>query len=111
MFATEAQSIERIPPLLGHTWNTAVADPEGVPWVPWNPSFEGLLSKMLSANVLCTLYAHTGATHLSFTVATTHVYQEFDVRVAYVHVYIETISEANERIKAKVLFMHCSLCS
>ena len=25
----------------------AVADPEGVPWVPWNPSFEGLSSKIL----------------------------------------------------------------
>ena len=30
----------------------AVADPEGVPWVLWNPSFEGLPSKILCANVL-----------------------------------------------------------
>ena len=29
-----------------------VADPEGVQWVPWNPSFEGLPSKILCANVL-----------------------------------------------------------
>ena len=29
-----------------------VADPEGVHWVPWNPSFEGLPSKILCANVL-----------------------------------------------------------
>ena len=86
----------------------AVTDPEGV---PSNPSFEGLLSKILSANVLCILYVQTGAAHLSFTVAITHVYQEFDACEAYVHIYIETISEANERMKAKVLFMHCSLCS
>ena len=66
------------------------------------PLFEGLLSKILSANVLCTLYVQTGAAHLSFTVAITHMYQEFDTREAYVHVYIETISEANERMKAKV---------
>ena len=58
------------------TQQIPVADPEGVlwvPWVPWNPSFEGLLLKILCANVLCTLYAHTGATHFSFTVAITHV--------------------------------------
>ena len=66
------------------------------------PLFEGLLSKILSANVLCTLYVQTGAAHLSFTVAIKHMYQEFDAREAYVHVYIETISEANERMKAKV---------
>ena len=33
----------------------AVADPEGV---PWNPSFEGLPSKILCANVLPTLRSH-----------------------------------------------------
>ena len=38
-------------------------------------------------------HAHTGATHFSFTVALKHVcqfnnflYQEFDARMAYVHV-------------------------
>jgi len=35
-----------------------VADPEGVPWVLWNPSFEGLPSKILCANVLRTLPSH-----------------------------------------------------
>ena len=47
---------------------TSVADPEGVPWVLWNPSFQGLSSKIpvLCANVLRTVhdYAHTGATHI-----------------------------------------------
>ena len=35
-----------------------MADPEGVPLVPWNPSFEGLLSKILCANVLRKLRSH-----------------------------------------------------
>ena len=35
-----------------------VADLEGFSWVPWNPSFEGLPSKILCANVLCTLRPH-----------------------------------------------------
>ena len=35
-----------------------VADLQEVPWVPWNPSFEGLPFKILYA----TLYAHTWAT-------------------------------------------------
>ena len=35
---------------------TTVADPEGVPWVPQNPSFEGLPSKILCTNVL--LHSH-----------------------------------------------------
>ena len=62
----------------------------GVPWVPWNPSFEGLPSKNTTYYVD---HAHTGATHFSFTVAITHVcqlnnflYQEFDAHMAYVHV-------------------------
>ena len=42
-----------------HRVGNPVADPEGVHWVPWNPSFEGLPSKILCANVLtlelCTL--------------------------------------------------------
>ena len=65
----------------------------GVPWVPWNPSFEGLPSKILCANIYVN-YAHTRATHFSFTVAITHVcplnnflYQEFDARMTYVHIY------------------------
>ena len=36
----------------------SVADLEGVPWVPWNPLFEGLSSKILYASVLCTLRPH-----------------------------------------------------
>ena len=43
----------------------AVADPEGVLWVLWNPSFEGLPSKMLCTNVY-EHYTHIGATHFSF---------------------------------------------
>ena len=39
-------------------WSCPVADPEGVPWVLWNPSFEGLPSKILCANVLRTLRSH-----------------------------------------------------
>ena len=56
---------------------TAVADPEGVPRVPWNPSFEGLPSKMLCANVRIRR-AH--GLHVALTV--------------------ETMSEESERIKA-----------
>ena len=49
----------------------------GGPWVPWNPPFEGLPSKILCANVLSTLRSH---------------YQK--------HVAtIETMSKASERIK------------
>ena len=44
----------------------SVADPEGVPWVPWNPSFEGLPSKILCENVLPIHYTHTGAMYFSF---------------------------------------------
>ena len=35
-----------------------VADPEGVPWVPWNPSLDGLPSKILCAKVVRTLRTH-----------------------------------------------------
>ena len=35
-----------------------VADPERVHWVPWNPSFEELPSKILCANILCTRRSH-----------------------------------------------------
>ena len=44
-----------LPTLLGMP---AVADPERVPYVPWNPSFEGLPSKILCANVACILRSH-----------------------------------------------------
>ena len=63
-----------------------VADPGGV--TEPGPLLKGcMLSKILCPKVLCTLYAHTGATHFSFTVAiTAHVcqlnnfpYQEFNV--------------------------------
>ena len=47
-----------LPTLLGMLVKTAVADPEGVPYVPWNPSFEGLPSKILCANVACILRSH-----------------------------------------------------
>ena len=40
------------------TVEDSVADPEGVQWVPWNPAFEGLPSKILCANVLLTLRSH-----------------------------------------------------
>ena len=73
------------------------------------PSFEVLPSKPLCANVLLTLRLHWS---YAPTIAITHacqlnnfVYQEFDARVAYV------ISKVSKRIKVKVLFMHCSLCS
>ena len=92
---------------------SAVADPEEVQWVPWNPSLEGYLRKRTTY----TTYTHTRATHFSFTVAITHdlpcvnSYQEFDARcptrTLYYQKYmatIETMSEARERIKAKVLF-------
>ena len=54
------------------TW--AVTDPEGVPWVPWNPSCEGLPWKYY-AQMYYIHYPHTRATHFSFTVAITHVSQ------------------------------------
>ena len=44
---------------------SSVADPEGVPWVPWKPSFEGLPPKFY-AQTFYLLYAHTGAMHFSF---------------------------------------------
>ena len=84
-----------------------MADPEGVPWVPWNLCFEGLPLKILYANALPTLRLH-------WSYALPHVcqlqHQEFDARMGYVHVNtryyqkhvqtIETMSEASERIKA-----------
>ena len=52
---------------------TSVANPEGVPWVLWNPSFEGLPSKIpvLCVNVLRTLRSHWS--YALRTVAITHV--------------------------------------
>ena len=43
---------------------TTVAGPEGVLWVPWNPSLEGLPSKYY-AQMFYLHYVHTGATHFS----------------------------------------------
>ena len=91
--------------------HTSVADPEGVQWVPWNPSFEVLPSKILCANVLT-----LEATYFSFKVAITHdlnsIISCIDARMTYVHVYttrsIETMSEARERIKVKVFFYSCN---
>ena len=102
----------------------SVADPEGVQQVPWNPSFEGLPSKILCANVPLTLRSHEGyalqlhSCNNSPCVNYNFLYQEFDAHDLRVRIYyqkhmttIETMSEARERMKAKVLFMHCSLCS
>ena len=86
--------------------HSPVADPEGVPWVPWNPSFEEAAFENTMHTTL-TQERHTSGS----TVAITHVcqllYQEFDARMAYVHVYyqkhvatIETMNEASKRIKA-----------
>ena len=54
------------------------------------PSFEGLPSKILCANILRTLPSHCTS---ASTVAITHVcqplYQEFDARMANVHVLPE----------------------
>ena len=49
-----------------------MADPEGS---YETPLFEGLHSKILYAQTYSEHYAHTGATHVSFTVAITHVCQ------------------------------------
>ena len=76
----------------------------------WRAAFENIMRKR----------THTGATHFSFKVAITHdlnsIISCIDARMTYVHVYttrsIETMSEARERIKAKVfLFMQCTLSS
>ena len=59
-------------------------------------------------------YAHTGATHFSFTVAITHVCQLIPVsRIPRAQsLRARIMSEASsERIKANLLFMYCSLCS
>ena len=42
-----------------------MADLEGVPWVPWNSSFEGLPLKILCANVC----SHTGTPLSKFSSA------------------------------------------
>ena len=57
--------------------------------------------------------AHTGSTHFSFTVAITHVCHLIPVsRIRCMHgLRARIMSEASKRIKAKVLFMHCFLCS
>ena len=68
-------------------------------------------------------YTHTRAMHFSFTVAVTPLVSTHVSRIRRAHdlrarincqkhmTTIETMSEARERTKAKVLFMHCSICS
>ena len=58
-------------------------------------------------------YAHTGATHFSFTVAITHVCHLIPVsRIRCAHgLRAGIMSEASKQNKANVLFMHCFLCS
>ena len=83
----------------------SVADPEGVPWVPWNPSFEGLPSKKIYAK---TFYLYTTLTlelcTSTSTVATMHVcqllHQEFDMRMAYVQVYQEHMATIETKREA-----------
>ena len=91
-----------------------MADPEEVQWVPWNPSFEGLPSKILCANVL-TLELRTSASkYIAITHDLNSIISCIDARMTYVHVYttrsIETMSEARERIKAK-FFYSCNALS
>ena len=45
-------------PVLNRIIANSSGGSRGVPWVPWNPSFEGLPSKLLCANILCTLLSH-----------------------------------------------------
>ena len=98
---------------------SSVADPEGVQWVPWNPSLEGLPSKILCAN----RYSHWSyALELHSSNNARPQLNNFLYRRAldlHARIYyqkrmatIETMSKARERIKAKVfLFMQCTLCS
>ena len=93
-----------------------MADPEGVQWVLWNPSLKGSLRKY--AQTYYVHYAHTGATHFSFTVAITHdlhvstpvsrIRRVHDLRARIYYqkhmATIETMSEARERIEAKVFY-------
>ena len=84
----------------------AVADPEGVHWVPWNPSFEELPSKILCANIL-----RTRRSHWSYALQL-HISNNARVstplsRIRRAHDLCSRImSEASERIKAKVLFVY-----
>ena len=72
---------------------------------------EGLHSKILYAHTYYEHYPHTGAMHFSFTVAITHVCQLIPVsRIPRTQSLRARMSEARERIKANILFMHCSLC-
>ena len=81
-----------------------VADPEGVPWVPWNPSFEGLPSKILCANVLL-------CSHWSYALQL-HCIQQKRTCVSSIISFINKLfvahglrarimSKASERIKSK----------
>ena len=87
------------------TQTLAVADPEGVHWVPWNPSFEELPSKILCANI-----QRTRRSHWSYALQL-HISNNARVstslsRIRRAHGLCSRImSEASERIKAKVLFV------
>ena len=88
-----------------------MVDPKGVPSVLWNPSFEGLASK-----ILCATYyvhnTHTGATHFNFnssnnarvSTSVTRIRRAYGLRARkYYKKYvatIETMSRASEQIKA-----------
>ena len=86
--------------------HNSVADPEGVHWVPWNPSFEELPSKILCANIL-----RTRRSHWSYALQL-HISNNARVstplsRIRRAHDLCSRImSEASERIKAKVLFVY-----
>ena len=90
----------------------AVADLEGVHWVPWNPSFEGLPLKILCANVLRTLRPHWSyAEATRFTVAKrTHacafrfcnfLHQEFDSCALSKYTYIQAEGRGNHTMSKR----------
>ena len=84
-----------------------------VPWVLWNFSFEGLPSKILCANVLRTLRSHWSYAlqlHSSNNARVSpHSCIKNSTRAWPTCTYNERSEQAN--YKAKVLFMHCFLCS
>ena len=86
-------SANHVHTILGHAL-LPVPDPEEVSWVPWNPFFEGVPLKIPCTNVTMyttlTLELHTLASTVTITHMCHLLYQEFDVRMAYVHVYTTT---------------------
>ena len=62
-----------------------MVDSEGVPRVPWNPSLEGLPSKILCAKVVRTLRSHWSyALQLPVAIlnaCVNYLYQKFDARM------------------------------